>query len=219
MGAVFVVLPFFLLAAYPCRCFHKCLNFCGLRFQIFHVFMDAFLGSYKTEPRDLRYFSALYLLLRMLVLAQPHFFPSQLMLFTSGFLFLVSGVVLALFQPYKVKADNTIDCILLVLAGTYFVSYYASVSLYSEGNSNYIVTTVLQLMSGSFILLFFIAIILHKAFSKQFNVVLQKAKSVWNSVLLKYSRGHTKEDAIETFEREQDSSIEDNSYPPLLEYH
>ena len=84
MCAIFVVLPFFLLAAYPCRCFHKCLNCCGLRSQVFHVFMDTFLGSYKTEPRDLRCFSALYLLLRMLVLAQPHFFPSQLMLFTSG---------------------------------------------------------------------------------------------------------------------------------------
>ena len=67
---IFVALPFLLLVIYPCRCFHKCLNYCGLRSQTLHIFMDAFQGSYKTEPRDLRYFSAFYLLLRLLMLLQ-----------------------------------------------------------------------------------------------------------------------------------------------------
>ena len=63
ISSVFVVLPFLLLAVYPCRCFHKCLNSCGLRSPVLHIFMDAFQGSYRIEPRDLRYFSAVYLLL------------------------------------------------------------------------------------------------------------------------------------------------------------
>ena len=70
ISSIFVVLPFLLLAAYPCRCFHKCLNHCGPRFQVLHVFMDAFQGSYRTQPHDMRYFSAFYLFLRMLMLAQ-----------------------------------------------------------------------------------------------------------------------------------------------------
>ena len=65
MGFVFVILPFLLLVVYPCRCFQKCLNHLGWRCQALHVFMDAFQGSYKTQPRDYRYFSAYYLLLRV----------------------------------------------------------------------------------------------------------------------------------------------------------
>ena len=50
---IFVLLPLLLLAIYPCGCFHKCcLNRCGLTCQTLHVFMDAFQGSYRTEPRD-----------------------------------------------------------------------------------------------------------------------------------------------------------------------
>jgi hypothetical protein len=82
---LFVVLPFLLLAVYPCRCFHKCLDYCGLRIpQALHIFMDAFQGSYRIQPRDLRHFSTLYLVLRMLLLLQFQIFPSTLMFFTSG---------------------------------------------------------------------------------------------------------------------------------------
>ena len=68
IGFIFVVLPFLLLVAYPCSCFQRCLNFLGWRNPSLHIFMDAFQGSYRTEPRDLRYFSAYYLLLRFHVL-------------------------------------------------------------------------------------------------------------------------------------------------------
>ena len=66
----FVLLPFLLLLVYPCGCFHRlCLNRCGGRCRTLHVFMDVFLGSYRTQPRDMRYFAAFYLFLRALLLA------------------------------------------------------------------------------------------------------------------------------------------------------
>ena len=71
ISSIFVVFPLILLAVYPCRCFHKCLNCCGLRSQALHIFMDAFQGSYRTEPRDLRYVSAFYLLVRILIIYNP----------------------------------------------------------------------------------------------------------------------------------------------------
>ena len=71
-------LPLLLLALYPCGCFQRCLNCCGGRCQPLHVFMDAFQGCYRTHPRDMRYFSALYLLLRVLILALMSSFPTSL---------------------------------------------------------------------------------------------------------------------------------------------
>ena len=125
ISSVFVVLPFLFLAVYPCRCFHKCLNSCGLSSPVLHIFMDAFQGSYRIEPRDLRYFSAFYLLLRMLMVMQFQAFSAEVMLFTSGILSLAAAVVVAVFQPYKVKSHNTIDSVLMVLLGIYFLSYHA----------------------------------------------------------------------------------------------
>ena len=60
---IFVVFPFLLLFLYPFRWFQRCLNCGKVRSQALHIFMDAFQGSYKTEPHDLRHFSALFLLL------------------------------------------------------------------------------------------------------------------------------------------------------------
>ena len=78
IGFIFVFLPFLLLVLYPCRCFQRFLNCLGLRCQTLHIFMDAFQGIYKIEPYDLKYFSALYFLLRflfpMIVQLMPNIF-------------------------------------------------------------------------------------------------------------------------------------------------
>ena len=125
VSAIFILLPFLLLAFYPCRCFHKCLECFRVRSPALHVFMDAFQGSYRTQPRDMRYFSAFYLLLRMLLIAQPQIFTSTLMMYTSGILSIVASCVVAICQPYKVSSHNTRDSLLLLLMGVYFLVYYA----------------------------------------------------------------------------------------------
>jgi len=60
-----LVFLFLLLCLYPCTCFQRCLNYCGLRFQALHTFMDSFQGCYQNSPRDCRCFAAVYLILRV----------------------------------------------------------------------------------------------------------------------------------------------------------
>ena len=174
ISSVFVVLPFLLLAVYPCRCFHKCLNFCGLRSPVLHIFMDAFQGSYRTEPRDLRYFSAIYLLLRMLMVMQFQFFSAEVMLFTSGILSLAAAVVVAVFQPYKVKSHNTIDSVLMVLLGIYFLSYHAQLPL-CRSRSNRVPVAV-GYISIALLLLYFISLVVLKLLGRKIRAMVRKVK-------------------------------------------
>ena len=204
ISSVFVVLPFLLLAVYPCRCFHKCLNYCGLRYQTLHVFMDAFQGSYRIQPRDLRYFSAFYLLLRILLLAQPHIFPSALFFFTSGILFLLTAAAVAIFQPYKVKTHNTIDLLLMLLMGIYFVSYYIYTQNYEVRN----LAVFLQLVCIGFLMLYFISLLVWKLLGGKLQSVLVKAKTVLKSTVHRHREDNREAEGLESFDRE--------SYLPLL---
>ncbi len=117
MTSLFIVLPL-LLIIYPSCYFHRCLNCCGLRLKALHVFMDAFQGSYKTSPRDMRYFSAFYFLLRLAMLSLDIFWLQQT-LYIVGILSLASSAVIDLFKPYRVNSHNTIDVILILLMGIY----------------------------------------------------------------------------------------------------
>ena len=136
MGFVFVILPFLLLVVYPCRCFQRCLNLVGWRCRVLHVFMDAFQGSYKTQPHDYRYFSVYYLLLRILLLAQQQIFLSALFFYTSGIISLISAEVMIAFQPYKINAHNKIDAMLLLLMALYFISIHGNIALLSQYDSS-----------------------------------------------------------------------------------
>ena len=210
ISSVFVVLPFFLLAVHPCRCFHKCLNYCGLRSQALHIFMDAFQGSYRIEPCDLRYFSAFYLFLRIFMLLQFQMFPSSLLFFTSGILSLTSAAILAAFQPYRVKAHNTIDSILIMLMGIYFVSYHAQLTVGYEDTN---IPLAFQGVSIALMLLYFASLLVWKLVGGQLlQALVNKAKVVWSSSVHRQS----KRDGMESFDRELDTS-EADSYPPLLE--
>ena len=210
ISSVFVVLPFLLLAVYPCRCFHKCLNCCGLKSQMLCVFMDAFQGSYRIQPHDLRYFSAFYPLLRILMLVQFQIFSSRSILYTSGILSFASAVIVAMFQPYKVMVHNTIDSILLTLMGIYFVSFHTQLTLKNDK-----VPLAVQLISVVLLLLYMASLLVWKLAGRKLQAVLARANVVWNSVV-----HHPREDSggegVEAFDREQDTS-EANSYPPLLE--
>ena len=114
MGFVFVLLPFLLLILYPCRCFQRCLNFFGCRCRLLHVFMDAFQGSYKTEPWDLRYFSGFYLLLRFLALLTTEGIASVVYLPTIANLMVVAALIIGMFEPYKTSFHNKMDMFILL---------------------------------------------------------------------------------------------------------
>ena len=209
ISSVFVVLPFFLLAVYPCRCFHKCLNYCRMRSQTLHVFMDAFQGSYRTEPRDLRYFSVFYLLLRILLAMQFQFFTSMLMYLTSGILFISAAAIVALFQPYKVKVHNAIDIVLLLLLGVFFASYHASIMMDQPPNF----LRAIQYICIILLLLNFISLLAWKLLGGKCKAIAQKAKVTWNSIFRHTAEERRGEECVESFDRD---TGEANSYTPLL---
>ncbi len=127
VGFVFVFLPFLLLVLYPCRCFQRCLNHFGWRCQALHVFMDAFQGSYKTEPYDLRYFSAYYLLFRFALLLLSSIIKSLFFVPATLLLMLLGTATFSVIQPYKNRLHNQIDIIALSLLALFYSAYSADV--------------------------------------------------------------------------------------------
>ena len=215
ISLVFVILPLFLLTVYPCRCFHKCLNSCGLRLQTLHVFMDAFQGSYKIQPRDMRSFSAFYLLLRILMLVHAQLFLSPQTHYISGIISLVSAALVALVQPYKVNLHNTVDSILLLLMGIYFISDNEMRLLASlHYGHQWTFAAIVQILSLLLIVLYFVSLVVWKLLHKKIKAFIRLIKAKWNS---RASTSNREEniDVIESFDRDLDSS-ESQSYMPLL---
>ena len=130
--------------------------------------MDAFQGSYRTEPRDMRYFSAFYLLLRVLILVQVQIFLSPMFYYTSGILSLASAAVVALFQPYKVAIHNTIDAVLLTLMGVYFISFHEMIVLLSLKYFNQqLIAVIMTFVCSTSLALYFLSLILWKFVQSQ----------------------------------------------------
>ena len=116
---IFNLFPLLLLLLYPCQCFQRCLNYCGIQCQVLHVFMDTFQGSYKDGSNgtcDCRWFAALYLILRIV----PLFVfilvgPSTFVLYPVALLFMAVVFLTAVFHPHKSPFHNTADIFLLLV--------------------------------------------------------------------------------------------------------
>ncbi len=169
-GLVFVILPFLILVLYPCRCFQRGLNYMGWRCQTLHIIMDAFQGSYKIEPYDLRYFSAYYLLLRMMTIAQMLIYPNSFYLYTSAVVFLFSAMIFTAFHPYKTTSHNKIDIIMMLVMTLYFASYYINVTLASS------VAVSFQGISIVILVLYSISLLSWKVMGSKVKTMIRKIK-------------------------------------------
>ena len=205
---IFVFIPLLLLTIYPCRCFQRCLNCCKLRSRTtLHIFMDAFQGSYKTRPYDMRYFSAFYLFLRVLMLTHAEIFLSQLTLYTSGIISLVSAALIAFFQPYKVSAHNKIDSALLLLMGIYFLSCNETILVTSSHQSQkWIFPSILQGLSIILIVLYFILLVLWKLLHKKMSSAISKIRSCVAEH--KITGSNDKHNMIESFVNDRESAYD-----------
>ena len=123
----FTLLPMLLLFLYPCSCFQVCLNRTGCSCQLLHTFMDTFQGHYKNGTngtRDLRFFSGLYLLLRVVVYASTvlsYQFGSYV--YTTVIIAVLS-VSVALARPYKEYIYNVIDTCFLIVTALLYVTIF-----------------------------------------------------------------------------------------------
>ena len=124
---LFTLFPILLLCLYPCRWFQQLLNRCHLQRQALNTFIDAFQGSFKNGTDgswDCRYFSAVFLMTR--VLAYVLLGVSMIMLSNSGLIALLLSVVLmlCLFQPYTNSIHNTIDIIFFTVFAILISCYW-----------------------------------------------------------------------------------------------
>ena len=122
----FTLLPMLLLFLYPCSCFQACLNRTGCSCQPLHTFMDTFQGHYKNgtnATRDLRLFSGLYLLLRVVVYASTVVTYQIASYAYTTVIIAVLAVSVALARPYKKYIYNVIDTILLTTAALLYVTF------------------------------------------------------------------------------------------------
>ena len=205
IGFVFVFLPFLLLVLYPCHCFQRCLNCLGWRCQTLHIFMDAFQGSYKIEPYDMRYFSAFYLLLRFLFLIIAEVMASFFFIPTLAITMLLSALIFAIFQPYKKTSQNRSDIAFMLLVALFFITVTTDV-LASYLDTHWVTTAkVLITLSVTFIFLYLISMFAWLIFYRILKTLYLKIMNRGSSGLLARS--------FNAFER---SEREVHNYPPLL---
>lgn len=124
-GFIFVILPFVLLIIYPCRFFQQWLNCTGQRCQALHIFMDAFQGSYKIKPHDLRCFSAYHLLVRFSLLFTTSYIVSAFFVPVSAFVLAISSFVFLTVRPYKCDSHNRTDAALMLLMALFYIGISA----------------------------------------------------------------------------------------------
>ena len=111
---LFVVIPPIILILHPLKCIHKRIK-CFRQSRILHTFVESFQGCYKDGTNgtyDCRYFSAVYMALRVAVLfiytltLSVYFYP------IAAILFIITATSVALIQPYKSSIYNIIDAVL-----------------------------------------------------------------------------------------------------------
>ncbi len=113
-----------MLILYPTRLFHKCLNWCGIRWHSLHAFADAFNGCYRNGSDgtcDCRCFAGFYLLFRIVYVisaATPSMSVSHSNLYKL--IFIASLFLFTLVSPYKSRIYNIWDSSYLAIAAYYY---------------------------------------------------------------------------------------------------
>ena len=179
MLTVFNILPMVLLFLYPCGWFRKCLSFCGASNHVLHTFMEAFQGCYRHQPRDCRYFAALYLLLRILNNLSSVVFIHTPSLAVSCFLFIPVILSLVLIAPYRRGAHNKIDILFFLGAISAFPLDYLGSFLWPY--SNHVIHHVFKIfliLVALIPVLYGIILFLRKVLPRKFQVALKRYCSI-----------------------------------------
>ena len=169
--------------------------------------MDAFQGSYKIEPYDLRYFSAFYLLLHFLFLIITELMLSFFVIPTLAFIMLLSALIFAIFQPYKKTSQNKLDIAFMLLVTLFFVAFTAEILASYLDTCWLAAAGALLIISVTLIILYLILmfawLIFHRILKKLF-LKMMNCRSSDSSAR-----------SFEAFERNK-RQILSLDYPPLL---
>jgi len=156
-----------LLCLYPCTCFQRCLNCCGLRFQALHTFMDSFQGCYQNNPRDCRYFAAVYLMLRVALFIAYAVTLSQFAYLLCAALTILTAIVVAIVKPYKSSVQNSVDVVLLLILALGWLSCSANILADIVDFEFLQVSYVMIYAAGSVPLIHLLALLLHTLFCQR----------------------------------------------------
>ena len=130
---VFILIPPFLLLAYPTRLFKKCLEWCRFkRWDILAVTMDIFQGWYKDGTcgtRDYRFLSSLHMVIRIwlgcslsVLLISNDYNMNHRILIATAIVHIFIGIVYLAEKPYKILWMNVVDGVILILLGVLFLA-------------------------------------------------------------------------------------------------
>ncbi len=183
MLVFFNLIPLLLLLLYPAKWFQKLLGcFPRVNWLPLHAFMDIFQGCYKngTEgTRDYRYFSGLYLMLRVL-----HLIPFDYQTISNIryiFVPLLFSYAFAVLRPYKRHIYNMCDSLFFFL---YALCNWLALSPYFNEHS--IVLVYMYALFGMMYVSFFIVINILKTVTPGFYDMCQRKflRSAHNLALL-----------------------------------
>ena len=191
MLLLFNVSPLVLLALYPFKCFQRLLNFCLSQKSrlVLQIYMDSFHGCYEDTAHDYRHFATLYLAVRFLNLLMASVFNYILYLPAAALVFVFALALVAKFQPYKSKRNNTVDIILLLAVITAFISstmHYAEEFMYSNLTNDLIIAISVLSVLG-----YLVFLVLACAFPK----AIQSCKKCKTLVLTKIKMSEVNEEA------------------------
>ena len=143
MMIVFNIIPLIVLCLYPCHCFQKLLNSCKCHCQTLHVFMDTFHGCFQTKPVDCRYFSAVYLIIRIINLLVFSFTLNRFYYPFAAVLSLLAAILVTIVQPYKLPIYNKLDtCLFLLFTCGYIPATAYALSPSEKLNKAFIVMII-----------------------------------------------------------------------------
>ena len=161
---VFNVLPLLLLLLYPCRCFQRCLTHLRVDSLALKIFMDAFQGCYKdgtTGTRDYRYFSAIYVGTRLLLLIIYTLTLNTYSWSLVSMVFAIVSILCTIFQPYKSPIYNLIDAIIFFATALWGFSIQAVTVAQLEAPHFTLFSYSLTCLFGTVPLLYITGVFLH----------------------------------------------------------
>ena len=180
---IFIVFPTILLILYPTRLFRKCVSCCGFRrWYALHMFVESFQGQYKdgtNGTHDFRMVSALFLILRILILViflDRHYPPSSA--FGQCVLLASVSCFYGIARPYKLNVMNHVDILMLFLLE--ILSLVTSSPATTKFiDVNIIEVTTLVLGIPHMVLLFYVCYVLLKkaGITRYLNVKYKTLKS------------------------------------------
>ena len=116
----FVAMPVFLMFFYPMMWFQRLLTRLHLNRELIRSFVESFQGCYKdgtNNTRDCRYFSAVYLVLRILLFVLFSITLTSLFYTFATILFITMAILIITIRPYKERYAiyNKVDAIMILM--------------------------------------------------------------------------------------------------------